>query len=231
MSTKISAERLAAMIDHTLLKPDATYAQIARLCEEAHIYHFASVCVNPVHVRRCTESLKGSGVAVCTVIGFPLGATSTEVKVFEAQRAIEDGASELDMVMNIGALKSEDGEAVQRDIAAVAQVCHTNGALLKVIIETALLTDGEKERACRLAVAGEANFVKTSTGFGPGGATAEDIALMRWVVGPHIGVKASGGIRTYNDALRMIAAGANRIGASAGVRIVQQAQSAEAMSG
>ncbi len=231
MSDRISAERLAAMIDHTLLKPDATYAQIARLCEEAHTYHFASVCVNPVHVRRCAESLEGSGVAVCTVIGFPLGATPTDVKVCEARRAIEDGATELDMVMNIGALKSEDGEAVQRDIAAVARVCHAKGALLKVIIETALLTDEEKETACRLAVDGGADFVKTSTGFGPGGATVEDVARMRRVVGPHVGVKASGGVRTYDDALRMIAAGANRIGASAGVRIVQQAQSSDMMSG
>ncbi len=215
-------ESLARMIDHTLLKPDATQAQIAQLCREAREYGFASVCVNPANVKLCARLLAGSDVLVCTVAGFPLGATSTEVKTFEAQQAIHDGAAEVDMVINIGALKSQDHELVERDIASVAQACHAGNAILKVIIETALLSDEEKVIACQLAQAAGADFVKTSTGFGPGGATPEDVALMRRVVGPTMGVKAAGGIRTFEDAQKMIAAGASRIGASASVRIILQ---------
>ena len=215
--------RLAHMIDHTLLKPDATQDQIAQLCFEARKHGFASVCVNPAHVRLCAELLKGSGVPVCTVIGFPLGATATDVKVFETQQSIRDGASELDMVINVGALKSRDYELVERDIASIARACHAASTILKVIIEAALLTDEEKVAACQLAKVAGADFVKTSTGFGPGGATAEDVALMRRVVGPSMGVKAAGGIRSHADAQKMIAAGASRIGASASVRILQEA--------
>jgi deoxyribose-phosphate aldolase len=215
--------RLAHMIDHTLLKPDATQDQIAQLCFEARKYRFASVCVNPTYVKLCADLLKGSGIPVCAVVGFPLGATPTDVKVFEAQQAIREGASELDMVINVGAVKSRDYELVQRDIASIARVCHAGNALLKVIIEAALLTDEEKVAACQLAKVAGADFVKTSTGFGPGGATPEDVALMRRVVGPSMGVKAAGGIRTYADAQKMIAAGATRIGASASVKIMQEA--------
>jgi deoxyribose-phosphate aldolase len=215
--------RLAHMIDHTLLKPDATQDQIAQLCFEARKHRFASVCVNPARVKLCAELLKGSGVPVCTTIGFPLGATPTDVKVFEAQQGIRDGATELDMVINVGALKSRDYELVERDIASVARACHAGNAILKVIIEAAFLTDEEKVAACQLAKVAGADFVKTSTGFGPSGATAEDVALMRRVVGPSMGVKAAGGIRTYADAQKMIAAGASRIGASASVRIMQEA--------
>ena len=213
---------LPHMIDHTLLKPDATQDQIAQLCYEARKYGFASVCVNPTNVSLCTQLLKGSGVPVCTVVGFPLGATSTEVKVFEAQQAIRDGATEVDMVINVGALKSRDYELVERDVASVARACHAGNAILKVIIEAALLTDEEKVVACQLVKVAGADFVKTSTGFGPGGATLEDVTLMRRVVGPTMGVKAAGGIRTYEDAQKMIAAGASRIGASASVKIVQE---------
>jgi len=215
--------RLAHMIDHTLLKPDATQDQIAQLCYEARKYRFASVCVNPTNVKLCAQLLKGSDVPICAVVGFPLGATSTEVKVFEAQQAIRDGATEVDMVINVGALKSRDYELVERDVASIARACHAGKAILKVIIEAALLTDEEKVVACQLAKVAGADFVKTSTGFGPGGATVEDVALMRRVVGPKIGVKAAGGIRTYADVQKMIAAGASRIGASAGVKIVQEA--------
>jgi deoxyribose-phosphate aldolase len=222
--TETSPEKLARMIDHTLLKADATYDQIETLCDEARQYHFASVCVNPVNVERCARLLSGTDVDVCTVVGFPLGATPTEVKVFEAEQAIRDGATEVDMVINVGALKSGDRELVQRDVAAVAEACHASGAILKVIIEAALLTDEEKTVACQLAKSAQADFVKTSTGFGPGGATLEDVALMRRVVGPDMGVKAAGGIRTYEDACQMIAAGASRIGASAGVKILQEAK-------
>ncbi len=216
---------LSHMIDHTLLKPDATQEEIAQLCYEARKFGFASVCVNPSYVRLCADLLKGSDVLVCTVVGFPLGATSTEAKVFEAQKAIRDGATEVDMVINVGALKSRDYELVERDIAAVARACHAGGAILKVIIEAALLTDEEKVAASYLTKITGADFVKTSTGFGPGGATAEDVALMRRVVGPQMGIKAAGGIRTFADAQKMIAAGATRIGASASVKIVQGAES------
>jgi deoxyribose-phosphate aldolase len=215
---------LAHSIDHTLLKPEATQDQIAQLCFEARKYGFASVCVNPGNVKLCADLLKGSGVPVCTVIGFPLGATPTDVKVFEAQQAIREGASELDMVINVGAVKSRDYELVRNDIAALARACHAGNAILKVIIEAALLTDEEKVIACQLAKVAGADFVKTSTGFGPGGATPEDVALMRRVVGPSMGVKAAGGIRTYADAQKMIAAGATRIGASASVKIIQGAE-------
>jgi deoxyribose-phosphate aldolase len=215
--------QLAEMIDHTLLKPDASQDEIAQLCFEARKYRFASVCVNPAYVKLCSQLLKGSGVAVCTVVGFPLGATPTDVKVFEAQQAIRDGASEVDMVINVGAVKSRDYELAERDIASVARVCKAGNALLKVIIEASLLTDEEKVIACQLAKVAGADFVKTSTGFGPGGATAEDVALMRRVVGPSIGIKAAGGIRSLADAQKMIAAGATRIGASASVKIMQEA--------
>lgn len=213
---------LAHMIDHTLLKPEASQDQIAQLCHEARKYGFASVCVNPTNAKLCAQLLKGSGVPVCVVVGFPLGATPTEVKVFETQQAIRDGASEVDMVINVGALKSKDYELVEQDIASIARACHANNAILKVIIEAALLTDEEKVIACQLAKVAGTDFVKTSTGFGPGGATVEDVALMRRVVGPRMGVKAAGGIRSYADAQKMIAAGASRIGASAGVKIVQE---------
>jgi deoxyribose-phosphate aldolase len=217
--------QLGHMIDHTLLKPDATQDQIAQLCFEARKYNFASVCVNPSYVRLCAELLKGSPVVVCTVVGFPLGATPTEVKVYETQQAIREGASEIDMVINVGAVKSRDYELAERDIASVARACRAGNALLKVIIEAALLSDEEKVIACQLAKVAGADYVKTSTGFGPGGATAADVALMRRVVGPTIGVKAAGGIRTLADAQEMIAAGASRLGASASVKIMQEAGS------
>jgi deoxyribose-phosphate aldolase len=214
---------IAQLIDHTLLKPDATQAQISQLCHEALEYKFASVCVNPTHVKLCSDLLKGSDVAVCSVVGFPLGATPPEVKAYETQQAIADGATEIDMVLNIGALKGGEHELVERDIAMVTRTCHNNNALCKVIIEAALLTDQEKIRACELAKKAGADYVKTSTGFGPGGATVADVALMRSVVGPGMGVKAAGGIRSYADVKGMVAAGATRIGASAGVKIVQEA--------
>jgi deoxyribose-phosphate aldolase len=217
---------LAAMIDHTLLKAEATYAQIGQLCQEARDYGFAAVCVNPIHVRRCAEMLQGSAVRVCTVIGFPLGATLPEVKAYEAQCALDDGAAEIDMVINIGALKSKDNDAVARDVNAVVQTTHAAGALVKVIIESALLTDEEKTIACQICRDAGADFVKTSTGFGPGGATVHDVALMRRVVGPTMGIKAAGGIRTLKDADSLIAAGATRLGASASVKIMAEARSA-----
>jgi len=212
---------LTKMIDHTLLKPDATQDQIAQLCFEARKYSFASVCVNPTWVELCAQLLKGSQVKVCTVIGFPLGATAPEVKSFEAQNAIDHGATEIDMVANIGALKARDLELVARDIRGVVNVSHARGAIVKVIIETVLLTDEEKTIVCLLAKEAGADFVKTSTGFAGGGATINDVTLMRRVVGPEMGVKASGGVRTYEDAENMIKAGATRIGASAGVKISQ----------
>ena len=213
-------ERLAHMIDHTLLKPDASQDEIAQLCYEARKYNFASVCVNPSYVKLCSELLEGSDVMVCTVVGFPLGATPTEVKAFETQQAVREGAAEVDMVINVGALKSRDYELVERDIASVANACHAGNAILKVIIEAALLTDEEKVAACQLSKVAGADFVKTSTGFGPGGATPADVSLMRRVVGPSMGVKAAGGIRSFEDAQKMIAAGASRIGASASVKII-----------
>jgi deoxyribose-phosphate aldolase len=209
------------MIDHTLLKPDATADQIAQLCFEARKYNFASVCVNPTHVELCASLLKGTDVKVCTVIGFPLGATDPKVKTFEAEEAIRDGATEIDMVINIGALKANDLKLVAQDICGVVQVGHANQAIVKVIIETTLLTDEEKVTACLLAKEAGADYVKTSTGFAGGGATIEDVALMRKVIGPKMGVKASGGVRTFEDAKGFVAAGATRLGASAGVKIIQ----------
>ena len=215
---------IAGLIDHTLLKPDATQAQIAQLCHEARQYSFAAVCVNPTHVKLCADLLKGSDVAVCTVVGFPLGATPPEVKAYEAQQAIDDGATEVDMVINIGALKGGEFDLVERDIAMVTRTSHNGGAVCKVIIEAALLTEQEKTKACELAKKVGADYVKTSTGFGPGGATVADVTLMRRVVGPGMGVKAAGGIRSFADAKGMVEAGATRIGASAGVRILQEAE-------
>ena len=212
---------IARTIDHTLLKPDATTDQVAQLCYEARKHHFASVCINPTHVKLCADLLKDSDVKVCTVIGFPLGASAPEVKVYETQSAIKDGATEIDMVINIGALKSRDLELVARDIRGVVLAGHEAGALVKVIIETALLDEEEKVIACLLAKEAGADFVKTSTGFSGGGATVEDVTLMRRVIGPAMGVKASGGVRDRQTAESMIAAGATRIGASAGIRIVQ----------
>lgn len=219
--------RLARMIDHTLLKPDATPDQIAQLCFEARKYQFASVCVNPAWVKLCAQLLEGSTVKVCTVIGFPLGATAREVKAFETQNAIEQGATEIDMVINIGALKARELELAAQDIRGVVETAHGRGALVKVILETTLLSDEEKTIACLLSKEAGADFVKTSTGFAGGGATVQDVALMRRVVGPEIGVKASGGVRTYEDAASMIEAGATRIGASAGVKILQGPGSAK----
>jgi deoxyribose-phosphate aldolase len=215
---------VAGAIDHTLLKPEASSAEIDKLCAEALQHKFASVCVNGTWVRRCAEILHGSPVAVCAVVGFPLGAMASEVKSYEARRAIEDGACEIDMVINIGALRSGDHDFVRRDIAAVAQTCHNLGARLKVILETALLSDAEKVRACELAKEAGADFVKTSTGFSKGGATAADVALMRKTVGPTLGVKASGGVRDAKDAKAMLQAGATRLGASASVAIVTGGQ-------
>lgn len=215
---------IARLIDHTLLKPDATRSQVETLCAEAREHGFATVCVNPVWVRLCSDLLRGCETRVCTVAGFPLGATPPGVKAFEAAGAVADGASEVDMVMNVGALKSGDYRLVERDIAGVAEVCRRGGALSKVIIEAALLTDDEKVRACVLSKAACADFVKTSTGFGPGGATAADVALMRRVVGPEMGVKAAGGVRDLQAARAMIEAGADRIGASVGVKIVQESR-------
>ncbi|WP_457752977.1 deoxyribose-phosphate aldolase [Thermococcus sp.] len=215
---------IAKYIDHTNLKPYATKEDIIRLCEEAKKYGFYAVCVNPYRVKLAKETLKGTDIKVASVIGFPLGATPTEVKVFEAKKALEDGADELDMVINIGALKDGDYDYVRRDIEEVVKVAHEKGAIVKVIIETCYLTDEEKEIACKLAMEAGADFVKTSTGFGTGGATVEDVKLMRRVVGDKLGVKAAGGIRTYEQALEMIKAGANRIGTSSGVKIVEGAK-------
>jgi deoxyribose-phosphate aldolase len=215
---------VAALIDHTLLRADATRADVEVLCREAAAYRFAAVCLNPTWIKAAARQLTGSGIAVCSVVGFPFGATTTDVKAYEARRAMFDGACEIDMVINVGALRSGEDRRVGRDIEAVTTVCAEGAALSKVIIEAALLTDDEKVRACRLAVAAGADFVKTSTGFGPGGATVADVALMRRVVGAGVGVKAAGGVRDLESLSALVAAGASRIGASAGVRIVQQAQ-------
>ncbi|HYF96351.1 MAG TPA: deoxyribose-phosphate aldolase [Symbiobacteriaceae bacterium] len=209
------------MIDHTLLKPEATAEQVAKLCREAREYNFMSVCVNPGWVPLAAEQLRGSGVKVCTVIGFPLGATITESKAYETAETIRQGAAEVDMVINVGALKSGQYDRVRSDIKAVVEAARGK-ALTKVIIETGLLTEAEKVKACELAKEAGADFVKTSTGFGPGGATPEDIALMRRTVGPEMGVKASGGVRDYDAALAVVKAGASRIGASASINIVRR---------
>jgi deoxyribose-phosphate aldolase len=214
---------ISGWIDHTLLKSEATAAQVKQLCAEARQYHFATVCVNPVYVPLARSLLKDSGVGICAVIAFPLGATLPEDKAYEARRVMENGAVEVDMVINLGALKGESYGLMVNDILFVTQEAHEGGARVKAIIETALLTRREKILACLLAQAAGADFVKTSTGFGPGGATLEDVDLIRRVVGPGTGVKAAGEIRTYKDALAMIAAGANRIGASSGIAILNEA--------
>lgn len=218
-----TAHDWASLVDHTLLKPEASESDIKKLCNEAIEFGFASVCVNPSWVKRAAEFLQNSNVPVCTVIGFPLGATLPDVKAYEARRAIFNGASEVDMVINIGALKSNDDCLVEDDIRAVAIAAHENGVLLKVIIETALLTDDEKIRACLASKNAGADFVKTSTGFAKGGATVEDVRLMRRTVGASLGVKASGGVKGIEDARAMFEAGATRIGASVGVKIAQEA--------
>lgn len=214
---------IAKFIDHTLLKPDTTIEDLKRLCEEAKRYRFATVCVNPANVKLCVNRLKNIALPVATVIGFPLGASTTKIKVIEAKQALEDGAEEFDMVINIGMLKSGEYDFVLEDIHEVVEV--VNKHLVKVIIETILLTDEEKIRACEIAKNAGAHFVKTSTGFSKGGATEYDVRLMKKIVGSSIGVKASGGIRTFEDAMKMIKAGASRIGTSSGVKIVEEAQS------
>ncbi len=224
----VAGVAVARLIDHTLLKPDATREQIRRLCAEARQYGFATVCVQPVWVRLCAEELRNGSAKVCTVVGFPLGTTLSSVKIFEARRCMDEGARELDMVIHVGALKSRDAAAVQADIRGVAETAHAGGAILKVIIEAALLEAAEKVQACQLAQAAGADFVKTSTGFASGGATVEDVALMRQTVGDTMGVKAAGGIRTYADVLNMFRAGATRIGASASVKIMAEAAAAGA---
>jgi deoxyribose-phosphate aldolase len=218
------AGSVAGLIDHTLLKPDATRAEIETLCREAREYGFATVCLNPTWVPLAARLLRGSAVGVCTVVGFPLGATTADVKQYETRRVVFDGATEVDMVINIGALKSGDVRTVQLDIEAVTDVCRAAGVISKVIIETALLTDEEKVTASTLAKAAGADFVKTSTGFARGGATPADVALMRRVVGAEMGVKAAGGVRDLSGAQEMVRAGATRIGASAGVKIVQESK-------
>jgi len=225
MKMPLSPKEIAQMIDHTLLKPDATEVQIVQLCQEAVAHHFWSVCVNPFWVPRVRRELDGTPVRICTVIGFPLGATSTRAKAAEAEQAIRDGAHELDMVLNVGALKSQNVQAVLDDIRAVVDIAKGK-ALVKVILETGLLTDAEKIKACQISIEAGADFVKTSTGFGPGGATVADIALMRQTVGPHMGVKASGGVRDFQTALAMIDAGATRIGTSSGIAILSGTPSA-----
>jgi deoxyribose-phosphate aldolase len=218
------SRELARTIDHTLLKPEATREQIEALCAEAREHGFATVCVNPFWVPLCAERLRGSSTGVCTVVGFPLGATLPEVKAFEASRVVAEGAAEVDMVLNVGALKSADYRTVQRDVEAVVEASRRGGAIVKVIIETALLADEEKVKACVISKAAGADFVKTSTGFASGGATAADVALMRRVVGPDMGVKAAGGVRDLKSAREMLEAGADRIGASVGVKIVQESR-------
>lgn len=215
---------VASLIDHTLLKPDAKRSDIEELCREAIQFKFATVCINPTWVSLASRLLAGSGVGVCSVVGFPLGATTADVKGYETQRAIFDGSREIDMVINVGALKSGDLRGVERDIEAVVGPCRDCRVLSKVIIEAALLTDDEKVTACTLAKAAGADYVKTSTGFGPGGATAADVALMRRIVGADMGVKAAGGVRDLEGMKAMIAAGASRVGASAGVKIVQESR-------
>ncbi len=219
-------ERIAGLIDHTLLKPDASREEVQKLCEEAARFGFASVCVNPWNVALAAELLRGIKVKVCTVVGFPLGATLPQVKIYEAEEAIKQGAQEIDMVINIGALKSGQDEIVEADIRGVVEASHRGGAICKVILETALLNDEEKVRGSVASKKAGADFVKTSTGFSTAGATAEDVALMRSVVGSEIGVKAAGGVRSFEDLKKMVCAGATRIGASASVKIMEQAAGA-----
>lgn len=220
---KLTQAQLAKYMDHTMLKPEATAEMIDKAIAEARKYNTASVCINPYWVKRTHEGLKGTDINTCTVIGFPLGATSTASKVFETQKAIEDGADEVDMVINIGELKGGHDQAVEDDIHAVAEAAHEKGKLLKVIIENCLLTDDEKRRACQLTVKGGADFVKTSTGFSTSGAKAEDVKLMREAVGPDFKIKAAGGIHSLKEAYSMIEAGANRLGVSASVQILEEA--------
>ncbi|MFH0953529.1 MAG: deoxyribose-phosphate aldolase [Verrucomicrobiota bacterium] len=216
------------MIDHTLLKPEASKADIEKLCGEARQFNFYSVCVNPANVIQAVSLLRGTPVKICCVVGFPLGAQAPEIKALEARRALREGAREIDMVINLGALKSKDDVMVLRDIRGVVEACREGRGLCKVILETALLTNEEKVRACELSMKANADYVKTSTGFGPGGATAEDIALMSRTVAPKkLGVKASGGVRTYADAMKMIRAGATRIGSSNSVKILEEAKAAK----
>lgn len=222
--TKID-ERIAALIDHTLLRADATRDQVVKLCQEARKFHFASVCVNAVWVPLCAQLLHGSPVKVCTVVGFPLGATLTEAKRAETEQAVKLGAHEIDMVIQVGALRSGDLDFVHNDIRAVVDAAHRGGAIVKVIIEAAFLDDAQKLQACALSRLAGADFVKTSTGFGPSGATVHDVALMQRVVGGEMGIKAAGGIRSFDDLKLMAAAGATRIGASASVKIMEQAAS------
>ncbi|MFZ5804314.1 MAG: deoxyribose-phosphate aldolase [Acidobacteriota bacterium] len=217
-------QELAAAIDHTLLKPEATRSDILRLCQQAREYGFAAVCVNPTWVEEAVHHLQGSPVVVATVIGFPLGATTTAVKVFEAREALRAGARELDMVMALGLLKGGEDQKVQADVAAVVEVAKEHGASVKVILETGLLSEEEKTRAAQLAVAAGASFLKTSTGFLGSGATVEDVALLRRIAPASVGVKASGGIRTFAQARAMLAAGANRLGTSSGVAIIEEAR-------
>ena len=228
MNLTVESE-VAALIDHTLLKPDAKRDDVAHLCEEARLQRFASVCVNPCWAPLAAAELRGSPVKVCTVIGFPLGASRTPAKVAEAKFALLDGARELDMVLNIGALRSGKDELVAEEIAELSDLAHASGALLKVILETCLLTGEEKQKACRLAVAAKADFLKTSTGFSAGGATVEDVALMRREAGANVGVKASGGVRSLAALTEMVAAGATRIGTSSGLAILRELQAAPAL--
>jgi deoxyribose-phosphate aldolase len=215
---------VAKLIDHTLLKPEATRSDIEKLCDEARRYGFASVCVNPTYVRQSREALRGTTVKVCCVVGFPLGAQPAEIKALEARRAIREGAQEIDMVINIGALKGKDDALVLKDIRGVVEACKEGRALSKVILETALLADEEKVRGCELSMKAGADYVKTSTGFSTKGATVEDVALMRRTVAPRkLGVKAAGGIRTYADVVKMVQAGATRVGASSSVKIMEEA--------
>jgi deoxyribose-phosphate aldolase len=225
MIMPLTESEIARLIDHTLLKPDATQDEIRKLCEEALQYHFASVCVNPWNVAQSAELLRASTVKVCTVVGFPLGATLSEVKVFEARKSIERGAQEIDMVINIGALKSGLLAAVEADILGVVGASHQGRAVCKVIIETCLLTRDEKIQVSLAAKNAGADFVKTSTGFSTAGATPEDVRLIRETIGPNTGIKAAGGVRTLEDLQKMVEAGATRIGASAGVKIIQQLRS------
>ena len=224
----VAPANIASYIDHTLLKPEASEADVLKVCAEAVDYKFKSVCVNPVWVKTVTKALKGSGVLTCSVIGFPLGATPSDVKAFEARGAVLDGADEIDMVINMASARANDKGALVEDIRAVSEVVHAGQAILKVIIETSMLSDEQKVIACEAAVEAGVDFVKTSTGFNGGGATVEDVALMRKTVGPDLGVKASGGVRSLADAQAMIAAGATRIGASSGIAIVKGEQGSSA---
>jgi deoxyribose-phosphate aldolase len=221
----IPIDQLVTFIDHTLLKPEAVPFDIERVCEEARTYRFHSVCVNPVFAALAASRLQGAPVKVCCVAGFPLGAHTPAAKAFEARQAVEAGAGEIDMVINIGALKAREDRLVHEDVQAVVQACHAQGAICKVILETALLTDEEKVRGCQVCVEAGADFVKTSTGFGPGGATVADVALLsRAVASRGLGVKAAGGIRSYADLVRMVEAGATRVGSSGSLKIVEEAR-------